>query len=146
MNRSRKRNPSRRRKISSRSGVAMVEFALVANVMFVMILTCMEFSRMNMVRNLAQDAAYYAARHVIVPGATEQEGITEADRIMSAMLNSGYTINISSLDFGATEVIVTVWVDLDHVALFVPMFLQDTTIATTARMKTERYEGFYQQS
>ena len=99
-----------------------------------------------MVRNLAQDAAYYAARHVIVPGATEQEAINEANRIMSAMLNSGYTINISSLDFGATEVIVTVSVDLDHVALFVPMFLQDTTIATTARMKTERYEGFYQQS
>ncbi len=124
----------------------MVEFAIVANVMFVMVLTCMEFARMNMVRNLCQDAAYFAARSVIVPGATEAEGIAEANRIMGSMLSSGYNVQISSLDFGATEVTVTVSVDLNHVALFVPMFIQDTTIESSARVKTERYEGFYQQS
>ncbi len=142
----RKRAGSRRRKADSRTGAAIVEFAIVANVLFVMVLTCMEFARMNMVRNLAQDAAYFAARHVIVPGATETEGIAEAERIMGALLSSGYTVDISSLDFGATEVTVTVSVDLDHVALFAPMFIKNATIESTARVKTERYEGFYQQS
>lgn len=142
----RKRAVSRRRQAEQRTGAAIVEFAIVANVLFVMVLTCMEFARMNMVRNMVQDAAYFAARHVIVPGATEAEGIAEADRIMSSLLASGYTIDISPLDFGATEVTVTVSVDLDHVALFVPMFIQNATIESTARVKTERYEGFYQQS
>lgn len=121
----------------------MVEFAIVANVMFLMVLTCMEFARLNMVRNLVQDAAYFAARQVIVPGATADEGVAEAHRVMGSMLSSGYTVDVSSLDFGATEVSVTVSVDLDHVALFVPMFLQSTVLESTAKIKTERYEGFY---
>jgi Flp pilus assembly protein TadG len=142
---SRNRFISRPRKADSRTGAAVVEFAIVANVMFVMVFTCMEFARMNMVRNLVQDAAYAAARHVIVPGATSEEGVAEAERIMSSMLTSGYTVDISSLDFGATEVTATVSVDLDHVALFVPMFLSNTNFSSTARVKTERYEGFYRQ-
>lgn len=144
MNRLRKRAASRRRRADKRTGAAVVEFAIVANVLFVMILTCMEFARMNMVRNLVQDAAYFAARHVIVPGATSAEGVAEADRIMSSMLSSGYTVEISDLDFDATQVTVTVSVDLDHVALFVPMFIQNATIESTARVRTERYSGFYQ--
>ena len=145
MNRPRKRSVSPRRRSDARTGAAVVEFAIIANVMLVMVLTCMEFARMNMVRNLVQDAAYVAARHVIVPGATEEEGIAEAERIMGSLISSGYTVDISQLDFDATEVTVTVSVDLNHVALFVPMFLNNATIESTARVKTERYEGFYQQ-
>ena len=57
----------RTRKAKRREGVSAVEFAVVANVLFVLVFTCMEFARMNMVRNLTQDAAYFAARHVVVP-------------------------------------------------------------------------------
>ena len=58
-----------RRRRKDREGATAVEFAIVANVMFVMVMTCMEFARLNMVRNLAQDAAYFAARKIIVFGA-----------------------------------------------------------------------------
>ncbi len=68
-----------RRQGDSRLGVSTVEFAIVANILFIMILTCMEFARMNMVRNLAQDAAYFGARHAIVPGATAAEAIEQAE-------------------------------------------------------------------
>jgi Flp pilus assembly protein TadG len=122
-----------------------VEFAIIANVFFIMILACMEFARLNMVRNLAQDAAYYAARHVIVPGASSAEAIAEADRIMSSMLNNGYSIDVSEVNKEVNEVAVTVSVDLSAVAFFTPYFLPETNIETVARMRTERYDGYYEQ-
>jgi Flp pilus assembly protein TadG len=122
-----------------------VEFAIVANIFLLMILTCMEFARLNMVRSLAQDAAYFAARHAIVPGATPEEAIEEADRIMSSMLSNGYEVTVNDIDADAGEVSVTVAVDLYEVALFAPYFLPNSVIETTANMSTERYEGFFEQ-
>lgn len=135
----------RRRKGAARLGATAVEFAIVANILFIMILACLEFARMNMVRNLAQDAAYFAARHAIVPGATNSEAVEEADRIMSSMLTTGYSVDVDHLDKDSEEVRVTVGVDLAEVALFAPYFLPSTTIQTTAVMRTERYDHFYEQ-
>ena len=137
-----RRNPVKGR---ARLGVSAVEFAIVANILILLILTCMEFARMNMVRNLAQDAAYYAARHAIVPGATTAEAIDVAESVMSSMLSNGYTVTVSDLDADSNEATVTVEVDFTEVAMFAPYFLSDATISTTARMHTERYDGFYQQ-
>ncbi len=134
-----------RRQGMKRLGVAAVEFAIIANVFFIMLLACMEFARLNMVRNLSQDAAYYAARQAIVPGATSDEAHAEADRIMSALLNHGYTVDVSEVNKEAMDVSVTVSVDLHKVALFTPLFLPDTTMRTTARIRTERYDGFFAQ-
>ena len=122
-----------------------MEFAIIANLLFLVIFTCLEFARMNMVRNLVQDAAYYAARTVMVPGATRAEAIAEADRIMGALLPGGYTVEVNDIDNASSEVSVTVAVDFDEVALFAPMFVKDATIQSTATMSTERYAGFYRQ-
>jgi len=128
-----------------RWGATVVEFAIVANLLMIIILTCMEFARMNMARNLMQDAAYFAARHAVVPGATADEAIEAADSIMRSMLSNGYTITVSDLNSESTDINVTVAVDLGEVALFAPYFLPETAISTTANMRTERYAGFYQQ-
>lgn len=128
-----------------RTGAAVVEFAIVANVMFLMIMTCIEFARMNMVRNLAQDAAYFGARQAVVPGATSQEAKDVADGIMGSMLSGGYTISVTDVDADSTEIAVTVDVNLHDVALFVPLFLPNSSIQTQAKMRTERYDGFYEQ-
>ena len=148
VSRKRPRNQRRRysrRRAETRLGASAVEFAIVANVMFVMILACMEFARMNMVRNLAQDAAYYAARHAIVPGANASEAQDQAEQIMDSMMAGGYSVTVTDVGADSTDISVTVDVDLTSVALFAPYFLTDTTISATARMNTERYEGFYEQ-
>lgn len=143
---SRRRHASAfRRSAPQRWGAAVVEFAIVANILMIIILTCMEFARMNMARNLMQDAAYFAARQAVVPGATADEAIAAADGIMGSILSNGYTITVSNLDADSTDINVTVEVDLGAVALFAPYFLPETTISTTANMRTERYSGFYQQ-
>jgi Flp pilus assembly protein TadG len=130
---------------NARRGATVVEFAIIANLLMITILTCMEFARLNMTRNLAQDAAYFAARHALVPGATAAEAHAEADRIMGSMLSNGYTVTVNELNEDSDEVRVTVEVDLGAVALFAPYFLPESTISTTAVMQTERYEGFFQQ-
>tara|TARA_R110002049_G_scaffold27321_2_gene94075 strand:- start:183534 stop:184007 length:474 start_codon:yes stop_codon:yes gene_type:complete len=134
-----------RRRSQRRTGAAMVEFAIIANILFVIVLTCIEFARMNMVRNLAQDAAYFAARQVIVPGATKEEAIQQAENIMDSMLTGGYTVDVPDFDFDSSDIEVTVTVDMTQVALFIPLFLTDHEIETHAVMRTERYEGFYEQ-
>jgi hypothetical protein len=85
------KHPRKRRTATRRQRLAatLVEFALVSNILFLTIFTCMEFAQMNMARNLAQDAAYYAARTAIVPGATAAEAEAEADRIMGLMFADG---------------------------------------------------------
>jgi len=135
----------RRRTRRQRLGATTVEFAIVANVFLLTIFTCIEFARMNMIRNLAQDAAYAAARHVIVPGATRDEAIERADNVMGMMTSHGYVVDVNDIDEDTGEVVVTVSVDFDEVALMAPRFLPNATLETTARMKTERYEGFYEQ-
>ncbi len=132
-----------RRRRNWRCGATTVEFALVANVAFVMIMGCMEFTRVNTIRNITQDAAYFAARHVIVPGASESEAIDEAERVLNAVISDGYMIEVSPLDTDSEEVTVTVRVDFDQVGFFTPLFVpHDATIDATVRMKTERYKGF----
>jgi len=122
----------------------MVEFAIVANVLFLVTFTCIEFARVNMIRNLTQDAAYFAARIAMVPGASSNDAVAEANRIMSSMITNGYTVDVNALDDESEGVAVTVRVQLDQVALFVPRFTAGGVIESTARMKTERYAGFFQ--
>lgn len=135
----------RKAKRSQRLAATLVEFAIVCNVLIVTIFTCMEFARMNMARNLAQDAAYYAARTAIVPGATAADAEAEANRIMNLMFADGFTVECSPITDETEEVSVRVAVALNEVALFTPMFLGDIELESVARMQTERYSGFYEQ-
>lgn len=135
----------RKAKRSQRLAATLVEFAIVSNVLFLTIFTCMEFARMNMARNLAQDAAYYAARTAIVPGATAAEAEAEANRIMGTMFANGVTVQCSAIGDDTAEVTVRVAVELDEIALFTPMFLGDIELESVAKMQTERYSGFYEQ-
>ena len=100
---------------------------------------------MNMARNLAQDAAYYAARTAIVPGASAAEAEAEANRIMGSMFAHGVTVECSEIGDETEEVTVRVAVELNEIALFTPMFLGDIELESVAKMQTERYSGFYEQ-
>lgn len=128
---------------SKRDGATLVEFAIVSNVLLLTIFMCMELARMNMARNLAQDAAYYAARTAIVPGATQDEAIAEAETIMESLFSSGYEVQCTPINDDTEEVTVTVSLSLDDVALFAPMFLGNVELTSTATMQTERYNGFF---
>ena len=55
---------------SNRRGVTATEFAVVAPVFFLFLWSTFEFGKLYMIRHTADNAAYEACRHIIVPGAT----------------------------------------------------------------------------
>ena len=137
-----------RRTRVSRDGANLTEMALIFPFFLLLVFSCLEFARLSMMRNLTQDAAYYAARTAMVPGASVEEAEAEAERILSFLGtdSANVTINGSSggtLDDDSDVIEVTVVVPLDQNTLLFPQFTQGMTFESTARMRTERYDGFY---
>ena len=58
----------------NRTGATAVEFAIVAPVFFLILFAMFEFSRVNVLRHTADNAAYEASRVAIIPGATAADG------------------------------------------------------------------------
>ncbi len=57
----------------------MVEFAIVAPLLFLFFFAAMEFCRVAMIRHTADNAVYEGCRVGIIPGATVDEAKAEAD-------------------------------------------------------------------
>jgi Flp pilus assembly protein TadG len=136
----------RNRRPIRKKGAALVEFALVFPVFILIIFTCIEFARLNMIRNMMQDAAYYAARVCIVPGATEAEAEAEANRFLNSMGTRDAQIIINDgegLDENSSAVSVQIVVPLASNALLTSKFTGQLVLTTEATMRTERYDGFF---
>ncbi|MEZ6091130.1 MAG: TadE/TadG family type IV pilus assembly protein [Pirellulaceae bacterium] len=136
----------RRRAGKDRQGAAMVEFAIIANTMFLSIFTCCEFARLNLIRNTSQNAAYYGARAAMVSGATAQDAITAADTLLDAISAQGYTVTVNDgtpLTSSTEEIIVKVEFDFAANAFFAPLLIPAKKYSTTVKMKSERYDFFY---
>jgi Flp pilus assembly protein TadG len=130
---------------SVRRGAAVVEFAVVSSVFFAIVLACIQFNRVNMIRNLMQDAAYFAARKAMVPGALMQDAVNEANAILALAGTQGATVTVNGgteLSRTSSQVSVTITVPLKDNAAYVP-YMKNQTLSTTATMKTERYDKFY---
>ena len=128
----------------NRDGVSAVEFAMVAPVFLLVVFTCIEFTRLSMIKNMVQEAAYYAARDAMVPGATAEECEAAAHRILGRLGNKSATVLINNgqgIDDLSDEVSVTVSVPLSESTLFFPFPVGDMTLSSTAIMQTERYSG-----
>ncbi len=138
-----------RRRAAKRWGAAVVEFALVANVMILIVFVCIEFTRLNMMRNLIQDAAYFAARTAMVPGGTTADAEAEANRVLAILNTQNAQIVVNDgqpLTDETRNVRVRVTVPISDNALFLPMFTGDKDLEALSTMKTERYDGFYNPS
>ena len=80
---------------SPRAGTQMVELALVLPIFFVLIFAGVEFFRLSMLRQYAENVSYEAARNVIVPGATASEAKAAADKMLANMGIAGATVTVT---------------------------------------------------
>lgn len=121
-------------------GAAVIEFAAVAPLFFLVCLASVEFGRINIIRNTVDNAAYSAARVAVVPGATAQEAVDEARAILRAIgvTNASIVVTPSTLDDATTEVTVHVVAPLAGNAWLAPRFASGIDIASSATMLTER--------
>lgn len=131
----------RRRQVGldARSGATLVEFALVAPILFVFMCTCFEFGRMAMMRASIANAAYEGARRASVPGSTASQAIQSAVGVVSASGISSSTVTVSPSVFDANtrDVTVTVSVRYADNAWISAMFIGNATLQRSCTMSRE---------
>lgn len=125
---------------TDRAGVTAVEFAFVAPLFFLLLAVSFEYGRLNIIRHTADNAAYEAARHVMVPGATAAEAVSKATSMMNVVGTRGATVTVDPavLDVSTEEVIVTIDVPMSQNGWFTPRFSKNKTLRAQSRLKTER--------
>jgi Flp pilus assembly protein TadG len=149
LNKSTSRSRARwmRRRKSRFRGAAAVEASLVIPIFLLAVFETIEFSRVNMIRSLAQDAAYEAARACMVDGATTAEATNRAKQILGLIGTRGVTVSINDgagLTATSQVVKVSVNVPLTQNSLVLPWLFYGKQLKASTELKTERYNGFYQ--
>src|SRR5262245_12786424 len=67
----------------TRRGVTVVEFALTFPLLLLLVIGLIEFARLSTMRHAADNAAYEAARHIIVPGANVAEAVAQGNELLA---------------------------------------------------------------
>lgn len=129
-----------RRRSNRRRGATAVEFAIVAPVFFLVMLAMIEFARLNVLRNTADNAAYEAARVAMVPGATTAQATAEAQRLLNVVGARGARITLDPPTITSATESITVSIDLplDQNGWVFPRFTASRTLSSQATLRTER--------
>lgn len=126
----------------NRLGAAVVEFAVVAPLFFLLILGMIEFGRMLMVQQVLTNASREGARRAVLDKATTQEISTAVQDYLSSSGIPGATVTVSpnppsSASYGE-PVSVTVSVPFHEVSwLPTPIFLGGRVLESTTAMRRE---------
>ena len=154
------RNRRRRRRLN-RTGATAVEFAMVAPAFLLVIIACVEFARLSILRNSANNACYEACRFVMTDGATIADGQDRAQAILDRLGDVEATILINGsdgsvdengqvsneLDFDTATVQTQIEIRLaDNTFVLPGAMFGDSTIRTRMTMRTERFAGFFDAS
>jgi Flp pilus assembly protein TadG len=95
-----------------RTAAVTVEFAIAAPILFLFVFTSVEFSRVNMIRNAIENAAYEGARRGVLPGASTANCESMAQEILDIAGINESTITVTPLVIQTSTVEVTVSVEL----------------------------------
>jgi Flp pilus assembly protein TadG len=132
--------PSRR----TRRGAAVVEFAVIAPLFFMMVFGIIEFGRALMVQQILTNASREGARRAIVEGATASEVKELVSDYLSNASVSGSTTQVSPQSLQAVgmgdKVTVTVSVPYASVAWMPSWFLGNNTLTASTTMRGERLQ------
>jgi len=122
-----------------RQGAAMVEFAIVAPILFLLFFASMEFCRVAMIRHTADNAVYEGCRVGIVPGATVAEVQNETQRILSSLglNNASIAITPPAIDRDTEEVTVRVTVPLDDNSFVPNQFVAGRSVIRELTLRRE---------
>ena len=123
-----------------RAGASMVEMAFVAPVFLMILFAGLEYSRICMIRNAANNAAYQAARQAMVPGATIADAQAEANRLLAVLGVQNYTLTVDPDPITAmtSRVTVSISIPARDNGWLVAMFCKDLTLKAGSTLFTER--------
>ncbi len=127
---------------AARRGVAAVEFAVVAPVLFLLVAGIIEFGRAMMVESILANAAQRSARVGVLNGAQTSDVSSTINSELATGGISGATTVVTpdppSKAYTGQDVTVAVSVKFSQVSwLPLPWFLKNTTLRSTATLQRE---------
>ena len=142
-----KKQKSKRNGRPRRHGATAVEFAVVSPIFFLSLFACFEFAKMTMVESFAEDAAFRAARRVVVLGAKVQEGLDVATDTLAIIGVRNAAVTITPSFNGVDQAEIDDATDTIAVRISIPMrenriagrFLNDYVMEKEAILFTERF-------
>ncbi len=122
-----------------RTGAVLVEFALAAPITFLLVFSLIEFSRIGMLTNSAENAAYEGCRAAIIPGGTAAKARTAATNLMTSVgaVNPTITITPATITAATNEITVEVSLSLNANAWLIPTFTKNKTLIKRCRLTRE---------
>jgi Flp pilus assembly protein TadG len=126
----------------NRRGAAVVEFAIVAPVFFLLVFGMIEYGRMVMVQQVLTNASREGARYAVIQSTNDTTAVQTKvrDYLTSARLNAAAsTVTVDWPASGSDATTVTVSIPFGQVSwLPSPMFLSSTTpLEATSVMRRE---------
>jgi TadE-like protein len=136
-------NPCRSRcQHSRRRGAAVVEFALVAPIFFVLVFGILEIGRLVMVQQLLTTASREGARIAITEGATVSGVQSSVASYLAGASVSGATVTVTPASLSTAQpgdtIVVGIQIPFDSVSWVPsPWFVKNTTMTASSSMRRE---------
>lgn len=96
----------------NRKGATLVEFSVTLPLLFMVFAGILEIGRMLLLQQTADTAAYEGARHAMVPGATAEEAIAEAQKLLTQARLTGATVTIDPATIQEQTGAISVHIDI----------------------------------
>lgn len=129
---------------SDRRGAAVVEFAIVAPVFFLLVIGLIEFGRALMVQQVLTNASRVGARTAIGLNATTTQVVNATTEYAQGVSVSGVQVSVTPSPAAAEAgdpITVTVTIPYEEVSwLPAPWFINDTTLSASSIMRKEGFE------
>jgi len=131
-----------RRKTRYRAGMHTVEMAITLPLLLLLLFGFYELARANLMRNLAQNAAYEATRTLIVAGAHADEAEQVASDLLQMFGISAPQVTVTPATILPTtsEVAVTVSFPMQTTAGFGDSFLAGVTHSGHCQLRREGFQ------
>lgn len=125
-----------RHRMANRRGATTVEFAFAATILFTLTLGSVELSRMNMIRNTSENAAYEATRAVVIPGAAADDASDLAVSLLklAGIKQARIDVSPSVITAQTTSVTVEITVPLDGNCWLPPIFFGSRVVNATCTL------------
>ena len=133
------------RKNDRRRGTVTVEFALMVPIAFLLTFGLVEFTRVNMIRNTAQNAVYQAARAAIIPGGTAADAKAEANSILSIVRvnNAAVTVEPATITRSTRQIEVSISIPLGQNLWVTPRYFSHQTMVKKCVLTRESTQSGY---
>ncbi len=122
-----------------RRGATVVEFALMAPIAFLLTFGLIEFSRVNMIRNTAQNAAYEGARAAIIPGGDAAVAKKSAEDVLETIRVKEATVTVTpeTITNSTPRISVTISIPLGKNMWLAPSYVTGQSMTRTCELNRE---------